>query len=182
MEREIKLPEDKALILQFVREGNHDAFITLVRKHSGEMRRVLFVLLKGNREDMEDAEQEIILSLFQSLPSFKNRSSFKTYFYRLCRNKAIALIRKKSRARRTMGADATVLLTDPEEDLLNKEKREEILSTLFKLKDEERDIVILKDVEGLSVKEISQILQLPEGTVKSRLLRSREKLAMWLRV
>ena len=63
------------------------------------MRRLLFGLFRGHREDMEDAEQEILLALYRSLSGFRFESGFKTYLYRFTRNKAIDIIRKKKRDR-----------------------------------------------------------------------------------
>lgn len=181
---EKKLVNDRDLISQFVQDGNPDAFVKLVERYAPEMRRHLFVLLNGSREDMEDAEQDIILSLFQTLPRFRFKSSFKTYFHRLCRNKAVDLIRKKSRDRKVIRLleDRPVHITaGPEEDFLIKEKKEKVFSIFFKLGQEERSVVLLKDVERFSIREISQVLGINEGTVKSRLHRSREKLARLLK-
>jgi len=69
---------------------------------------------------------------------------------------------------------------DPEEEVLKKERVNRIFELLFRLEEEEKSLILLKDIEGLSIKEIMQILGLPEGTVKSRLHRSREKLAKLL--
>ncbi len=151
-----------------------------MERHIKGMRRLLFTILNGNREDMEDAEQEILISLFNTLPHFRFRSSFKTYLYRLCRNKAIDLIRKRNRERKiilSISSQPTHDPDDPEVEVLKKERGKRVFTLLFKLREEERSLILLKSIEGLSIKEIAKILGLPEGTVKSRLHRTREKLA-----
>ena len=176
--------DDEILVRQFIAGNNRDPFTTLVVRHKVVMRRILYSVLNGNKEDMEDAEQEILISLFKSLENFKFKSSFKTYFYRLCRNKAIDQVRKKARERRIITeivlqpAETPV---DPEEEVIKREEKREFLKLLNELKEEERSMIILKDVQGLSVKELSQVFKMPEGTVKSRLHRIREKVVNLIR-
>ena len=177
---EIKLVDDEILIRQFAGTGNRKAFTTLMERHIIGIRRRLFTVLNGNREDMEDAEQEILISLFNTLPRFRFKSSFRTYLYRLCRNKAIDLIRKRNRERKiilSISGQPTHDPDDPEAEVLKKETGERIFKLLFKLREEERSLILLQSIEGFSIKEITKILGLPEGTVKSRLHRTREKLA-----
>jgi len=178
------LKDDRTLIQEFTEQGSRAAFEILVRRHVHGMRRMLYGIFSGNREDMEDAEQEILLALFQNLGRFRGEASFKTYLYRLCRNKSIDLLRRKGRERRVLRSyseDRALLLLpgaseDPEEMAVRSSERTEILECLRKLDRDERTVVILKDLEGLPMKEISRIMAIPVGTVKSRLHRSREKL------
>ena len=120
--------EDDDLIREFVRCGNRKAFVLLIERHIGGMRRLLFTLFNGNRDDMEDAEQEILLSLFQSLSRFKGRSSFKTYLYRFCRNKAIDILRKNKRERKIIPLLASMEpapSAHPEDQVVEKELKQE---------------------------------------------------------
>ena len=179
---------DEQLIRSFINHGEQDGFEALVRRHCDGMRRILFAVLNGNLEDMEEAEQEILLSLFRTLPAFTFRSSFNTWFYRFCRNKAIDLVRKRERDRRLqleLQKRAVEIPSDaawqsPESQMLLNEKRDRIREILAGLTERERSILILKDVEDLSITEISDITGVPEGTVKSRLHRCREKAARLL--
>ncbi len=144
------------------------------------VRRLLYGLFNGNREDMEDAEQEILLALFQTLPRFKGKSSFKTFLYRLCRNKAIDMLRKKGREKRLLRFYAVETSPDagnPETMVMKQESGREIIKRFRELNREERTLLILKDVEDLSIKELGRIMEVPPGTVKSRLHRTREKMA-----
>ncbi len=144
------------------------------------MRRLLYGLFRGNREDMEDAEQEILLALFRSLPSFRFQSSFRTYLYRFVRNRAIDILRKKERERRALERWKTeknpARAPNPEELVLREEARGQALRLLFTLKEEERTMVLMREVEVLSLKEIGRVLGLRVGTVKSRLHRIRGKI------
>ena len=93
--REYSEADDEILIKRFTGSGDRLAFQVLVERHIGSLRKFLFTLFRGCREDIEDAEQEILMSLFMGLTNFKFRSSFKTYFYRLSKNRAIDILRKK---------------------------------------------------------------------------------------
>ena len=172
--------EDSILIRQFISGGGNEAFITLVKRHTGIMRNVLYTVLGGNREDIEDAEQEILMALYTNIRKFRFGSSFSTYFYRFCRNKGIDYLRKKTRNNKIIKAFRELPekeISNPEKEYLKKEQKNEFNSILFKLKEEERSLLLLKDIEKLSIKEISAIFRLPEGTIKSRLHRVREKAA-----
>ena len=170
--REYSEADDEILIKRFTDSGDRLAFQVLVERHIGSLRKFLFTLFRGCREDMEDAEQEILMSLFMGLKNFKFRSSFKTYFYRLSKNRAIDILRRKKREKifgfKTDDLREKASETGrPEEELLKNDCRNKIVEALFGLETE----------EGLSIKTISSILGIPEGTVKSRLHRLRERLA-----
>ena len=175
------LEEDRLLIARFVHANDQRAFVTLIKRHIGTIRRLLYSLFRGHRADMEDAEQEVLLGLYQNLHRFRGASSFRTYLFRFTRNKAIDLIRKKERQRRITTRLAACLPDpvppDPEERILQDESRREILDLLFEISEKERTLLLLKDVEGLSISEIGKIMGVPEGTIKSRLHRTRGRLA-----
>jgi len=100
------------------------------------------------------------------------------------KNKAVDVIRKKKREERLIRLISLNIFRnqeDPADHVILKDEKSKILENLFKLNKQDRMIIILKDIDALSIKEISEILSLPEGTVKSRLHRSRMKLAGLLR-
>ncbi len=174
------LEEDRLLIARFVHANDQRAFVTLIKRHTGTIRRLLYTLFVGHRADMEDAEQEVLLGLYQNLHRFRGTSSFRTYLFRFTRNKAIDLIRKKERQRRITRLAACLpdpVSPDPEERILQDESRREVLDLLFEISEKERTLLLLKDVEGLSISEIGKIMGIPEGTIKSRLHRTRGRLA-----
>ena len=160
--------------------GDRDAFTELVGRHIAGVRRLLWGLFRGHREDMEDAEQEILLALFRSLGGFRFAAGFRTYLYRFTRNRAIDILRKRGRERRvidrwgrTRGPEPQV---DPEEDVLRAEAAGEAMQLLSRLRPEDRALVIMREIEGLSLRETAQVLGVRVGTVKSRLHRMRTRI------
>jgi len=174
------LEEDRLLIARFVHTNDQEAFVNLIQRHLSTIRRLLYALFRGDRMDMEDAEQEVLIGLFQDLHRFRGASSFKTYLFRFTRNKAIDLLRKKERVRRIARRAASLpepAPPDPVEEVLQDESKREIIDLLFSISEKERTLLLLKDVEGFTIKEIGKIMKAPEGTIKSRLHRARGRLA-----
>jgi RNA polymerase sigma-70 factor (ECF subfamily) len=132
---------------------------------------------------MEDVEQDVLLALIDSLPRFRFDSAFKTYLYRLCRNKAIDFLRKKRRERALLDRLASQASPppDPEEEAVVRRSHQRALSELLSLPEPERSLILLKDVQGLTVDEVSFIMGIPRGTVKSRLHRTRAKVVRRLK-
>lgn len=135
---------------------------------------------------MEDAEQEILVGLWVGLERFRFASSFRTYLYRFCRNRAIDLLRREGRHRRRLGAAkgeailaaaAAVAAADPDDGLEREERARRVERALGGLAADERVLVVMRDVEEMSIEDIATAMSLPRGTVKSRLHRAREKLA-----
>jgi RNA polymerase sigma-70 factor (ECF subfamily) len=172
--------DDHTLIRRYLESGDQRVFQELVERHLPSIRRLLYTLLGGRREEMEDAEQEIILSLFQGLKDFRFRSSFPTYLYRLARNRGIDCLRRmrsRERALARLKLDfSNAEQTDPQEQLLRGEQIQSLLDGFRSLPSRQRQLILMKDVEGLSIEAIGEILGVPIGTVKSRLHRAREKL------
>ena len=173
-------PGDHILIRRFLRSGDQRTFQELVERHLPSIRRLLYTLFNGQREEMEDAEQEIILSLFQGLKDFQFRSSFRTYFYRLARNRGIDCLRRKRSRERTLARVRLGLWNSepegPEQQALRREEIDTLLGVFQTLPSKDRQLILMKDVDGFSIEEIADILGVPPGTVKSRLHRAREKL------
>jgi RNA polymerase sigma-70 factor (ECF subfamily) len=184
-EESLEESPDNVLIRRFLHSGDAEAFRHLVERHLPSIRRLLYTLFNGQREEMEDAEQEIILSLFQGLKDFQFRSSFRTYLYRLARNRGIDCLRKQrsrdralAELRRKLWAEE---LPDPQEQALRREEAEALLGVFQTLPAKDRQLILMKDVDGFSLEEVAEILDVPTGTVKSRLHRAREKLFTYAR-
>jgi RNA polymerase sigma-70 factor (ECF subfamily) len=177
--------EDFVLIRRFLESGDPKAFQELVERHLPTIRRLLYTLLGGQREEMEDAEQEIILSLFQGLKDFRFRSSFRTYLYRLARNRGIDFLRRKRSRERALARVKREFQpaapAGPEQQVLHREEIETLLGVFQKLPARDRELILMKDVNGFLIGEIAEILGVPPGTVKSRLHRAREKLLRFVR-
>ncbi len=172
---------DELCIFKFIENSDEAAFNCLVNRYRNSIRRIVYTVIKGPKEDIEDTEQEILWALYRSLPEFKYKSDFRTYLFRMCRNKSIDFIRKNSRIRKL---DKLALTdhqlsdyTTPETILEEKTKRELISAALFDLKESDRSLIIMKDVENLSIDEIARVFKRPSGTIKSRLHRARVRAA-----
>jgi RNA polymerase sigma-70 factor (ECF subfamily) len=144
------------------------------------IRRLLAGLLRGEREELEDAEQEVLLAISRSLPGFRFRSSLATWIYSLARRRALGLLRRGRRRRR--GLERLRLLPagppeDPLEPLLAGERSARLLRAFRRLSAGDRQLVLMRDVEGFSLGQIADLIGAPVGTVKSRLHRARARLA-----
>ena len=166
-------------------EGDQTAFKILVGRHIGTMRKVLFAVLNGNRPEIEEVEQEVLIALCRALPGFRFRSSFSTWFYRFCRNKAVDYLRRKGAEKRRQlrliqrveAEPQSETQYDPELQMLEKEKRRRVWRLLSRLSVRDRELLVLKEIDDLGLEEISGLLGIPVGTVKSRLHRVRKKAA-----
>jgi RNA polymerase sigma-70 factor (ECF subfamily) len=148
-------------------------------------------LFNGLPEDIEDAQQEVLCALYTGMAGFRFQSSFRTFLYRVCRNTAIDMLRRKGRERRRVEASAREaralagargeLVFDPDEEMARGDYTRAVREALSSLNPEERMMIVLKESEGMRVEEIAQALSIPAGTAKSRLHRIRNKLARRLR-
>lgn len=166
------------------RKGELDAFASLVRRHQ---RRVFGLLLRmlGSREEAEDATQDTFLNLHRHGHRFRSESRFSTFVYRVAVNAALNRRRSLGRRRAQVEAFAEVQSvdapqppagSDPEVALQSERLRARLARELLALPESLRAPVILFDVEGLSYGEIAEVLEVAEGTVKSRIHRARQAL------
>ena len=181
---EIKTGEelsDELCILKFSEHNDETAFSCLVNRYSGSIRRIIFAVIRGPEEDLEDVEQEILLALYKNLSRFSSRSNFKTYLFRMCRNKAIDFIRRRKRRfnmeKSLIKHHKTFNQDTPESLYALQSKKEDIMKIIFELGEKERSLIIMKDVENLSIAEIAKVFHRPSGTIKSRLHRAHLKAA-----
>lgn len=172
---------ESELLGEFRSAGSRAAFEELAQRHAGFIRRTLYLKLR-NRSEADEAFQDVLIALFRSLKNFSGRSSLSTWVYRICGNVAADAIRKKKRDRARLGVMRLFASdTDPREkdmphwDSERESGAEIILASLDSLGEPDRTILYLRDAEGLSVEEIASAVGIPEGTVKSKLSRSREK-------
>jgi len=134
-----------------------------------------------NREDAEEATQDIFLNIHKNLKSFHFHSSFKTWVYRIAVNTAINTAKSKARKRgRETPLDEKISLTLTDETASEKMRKENnevfVENLLSKLNPDQRACVTLKDIKGLSYEEIAGVLKININTVRSRLKRAREKM------
>lgn len=173
--------------LEALRVGNRAEFARLVEVYSGPIYRLALKML-GDSQDAEDVLQNTFLKAMQSLPSFEGRSSISTWLYRIAVNETLMLIRRQ-RPEIQIGVNGDDSDDDaytsnrfvnwcclPEEELLSSESKTYLDKVVQQLPESLRVVFILRDIEGLSIRETSEALDLTETTVKTRLLRARMQL------
>lgn len=183
------LPDDE-LVAAFQR-GERVAFEALVRRHQDRVYGICVRML-GSPQWAEDAAQEVFVRVFRSLHRFRGESRFTTWLYQVtlnhCRN--VQAFRGRRQERRHDSLDADIEQEDgsthrrqladdrpdAEDDLLLQQRLELVQEELARLDPLWKEILVLRDVEGLSYEEIGQALTLSPGTVKSRIFRARAQL------
>jgi RNA polymerase sigma-70 factor, ECF subfamily len=168
-------PSDPELVAR-TREGDREAFCLLVERYEGRAYAIAFGLV-GHREDAREIVQEAFLKAFRTLGSFRGESSFYTWLYRIVVNLAIDLHRRE----RPVPLEQPDRLADPRQEspadeTYRGELREAIRAAVDALPAEQRRIIVLRELEGLSYAEIAEVEQVPIGTVMSRLFYARRKL------
>jgi RNA polymerase sigma-70 factor (ECF subfamily) len=172
---------DDRQIIQAVLRGDTECFGQLVLKYQDRLFNGLARML-GSASDADDVLQESFLQAFRKLSTFRESSSFYTWIYRIAINAAINLRRRERRSltlsdyaqfneRLTTGAEQS-----PARPLEQSEEIRELQESLNQLSDEHRNILVLREIEGMSYEDISAILDMPIGTVRSRLHRARMQL------
>ncbi len=181
--------EDKADVARF-KGGDMAAFEGLVGKYEAELFRLCRRML-GNPEDAMDATQEVFLRVYRGLPRFRGEASFRTWAYgialNVCRSRLASGEVLRSRVTDSLseagepGEDPPVkavrdMRADPESSALAAELRDALDAALLSVSEEYREILVLREIEGMDYRDISIVLKCRAGTVKSRLSRARQTL------
>jgi RNA polymerase sigma-70 factor (ECF subfamily) len=172
--------EDAQLINEAL-QGDAESFGELVRKYQDRLFNTV-VHVAGCREEAEDVVQEAFVQAFLKLSSFQNNSAFYTWLYRIAFNVAISRRRRRKaetsieQHREAAGVEPMDDGEAPEERMLREERAELLSGALHRLSEEHRAILVLREMEGCCYETISEILDLPVGTVRSRLHRARLQL------
>lgn len=179
---------EKKIIKKAIK-GDTQAFEKLIIQYEKKVYNICFHMFK-NEHDSYDVSQEVFIKVYQSLDKFDFKSSFSTWIHRIAVNACIDEIRKRKRKEsktesidntydnesRTIQKQYVDKTLTPEENVLKKERINDIKQALDQLKEDHRMIIILRDVKGYSYEEISNILDCSLGTVKSRIARARSNL------
>jgi RNA polymerase sigma-70 factor (ECF subfamily) len=175
--------DDPHLIAECL-QGNTAAFGVLVRRYQDRLYHSVYRLV-DNAEDAQDVVQEAFLHAYQSLDSFKGDSLFFTWLYRIAVNTAISLKRKRrAMVRMDSGrnGEPTIDPIDVSEEnqpgyaLEQAEQGRRVREALARLSPEHRAVLVLKDMEGQKYEAMAELLQVPIGTIRSRLHRARLEL------
>lgn len=177
----IRQAKDKNLIERTLK-GDNEAFDMLVIRYRDRVFSLAYHMLL-NFEEAEDIAQEVFVRAYRSLGKFRQESGFFTWLYRIAVN--IVYTQAKKNTRRRVLYDEVLKereylqpqsFDSPEIPAQSGELREMILRAINQLDHRFRQVIVLKELEGMDVSEVARILGLPEGTVKSRLFRAREDL------
>ncbi|MCX7599295.1 MAG: sigma-70 family RNA polymerase sigma factor [Armatimonadetes bacterium] len=177
-----------ATLVQRAQAGEREAFGDLVEAHADRIYTYLLHLV-GDREEAEDLAQETFVRAWESLDRFRGGAAFSTWLYRIATNLAIDAIRRRQRRGPIQSIDAPVQTDDgeldrqvagqvpaPDEDLFRQELQRAVWESIRELPPKLQPVLVLYDFEQLSYEDISRVLLIPLGTVKSRLFHARQQL------
>jgi RNA polymerase sigma-70 factor (ECF subfamily) len=175
------LPTPDLLLARRAAAGQGAAWDEIVEAYGGRLYN-LALQFAGSREEAEDLTQEIFLRLYQNLRRYRGEAPLVAWALRLSRNLCIDHYRRTRRERQAPVASEEVLLQmpaadDPRADLERRRELEAVTSALAGMSEELAEVVVLRDLQGFSLEETAVALDLPLGTVKSRLHRARLELA-----
>src|SRR5437870_4284590 len=177
---------EEAALVRRVQAGDEIAFRDIVERHQAKVFSIIFGILR-NRNDAEDIAQQVFAKVYFSIKNFDFRSSLLTWIYKITVNECYDYLRKKRVRKLVYESDFS------EEDALRMEnsetateqatpvdtrlaQRDFLMKLLEKLSDDDRTLLLLKEVEGHSVEELSQMTGMNENTIKVKLFRARQKL------
>lgn len=185
------LPTDDLTLVQRVRQGDQRAFKLLVERYQRKVYSVALGMVK-DREEAMDVSQEAFVKVYKYLDHFKGDSSFYTWLYRITVNICIDVLRRRPGSKgehveldenlqmdspeANIGALGSRLGTNPQKSLLRKELASKIEEALQEVPEKHRAILLLREVEGMTYDDLARTLEIPKGTVMSRLFHARAKI------
>ena len=173
----ISTQTNESKLVSKAQNGDRNAFSELVHTHSQGVLNVVYRMC-GNGDLAEDAAQEAFIQAWLRMSSYKEKASFRSWLYRIAVNAAIDMLRKEKRILPNTIEDLN--LSDsrpgPEAMLASSERTELIREAVLTLPNASRAVLVLREYEGLSYQEIAESLEIPMGTVMSRLSYARKLL------
>ncbi len=186
----ISATDDDMQYVVLCQKGDTDAFAVLVERHQKKMLNIAY-RMTGDYDDACDVVQEAFLAAFRAIKKFKGESLFSTWLYRIVINYTKNRLKQKQSYKRheqisneeagevNSGYASCPACADegsPDNQLIQRERQVKVNHCISGLDDEYREVLVLRDIQGFSYEEIRDVLQIPEGTVKSRLSRARNAL------
>ena len=179
---------DEQELVERAAEDDHRAFQVLVERYQRKAYTVAYGILRSEDEAL-DVTQDAFVKVYKALPKFKGQAAFYTWLYRIVVN--LCIDRKRKSARRgeveydetfTQGSDAPVAgpvlastgIESPAAAYARQELRQQMGDAIDSLSERHREILVLREVEGLSYEELSDLLDVPKGTIMSRLFHARK--------
>lgn len=182
---------DDLTLVKRARSGDQRAFKLLIERYQRKVYSVALGMVK-DREEAMDVSQEAFVKVYKYLDHFKGDSSFYTWLYRITVNICIDVLRRRAAAKgehvefdetvqhdsaeANIGALGSRLGTNPQKTLLRKELAAKIEEALQEVPEKHRAILLLRELEGMSYEDLARTLQIPKGTVMSRLFHARAKM------
>ncbi len=184
------MPTDDLTLVRRARSGDQRAFGLLVERYQKKVYAVALGMVKDAEEAM-DVSQEAFVKVHRYLDRFKGDSSFYTWLYRITTNTCIDVLRRRGvnssdsveyddtveldLAEANLGLLSSQLDASPSRTLLRRELGEKLEEALAQLPEKHRAILLLRELEGMSYEDLSRTLEIPKGTVMSRLFHARAK-------
>ncbi|MBI1248470.1 sigma-70 family RNA polymerase sigma factor [bacterium] len=172
---------DDLLLIQRILQGDAVAYEEIVRNYQQRLYNTMFHIL-GSKEDAEDVVQESFVQAYLKLATFQGNSAFYTWLYRISFNIAISHRRRRKKVhsidqvRDDIGSEPVDQGNGPAHRMEQQESIRQVHAALTKLSEEHRDVLVLRELEGMDYDRIADVLELPVGTVRSRLHRARTHL------
>jgi RNA polymerase sigma-70 factor (ECF subfamily) len=177
---------DEAALVRRVQAGDELAFRELVEQYQAKIFSIIYGILR-NHNDAEDIAQQVFSKVYFSIRNFDFRSSLLTWIYKITVNECYDYLRKKrvrrlvyesdfsqEEAQRMEASDPAIDPSRPADERLA--QRDLAVKLLSKVSEEDRSLILLKEVEGHSVEELAQMTGMNENTIKVKLFRTRQKL------
>ncbi len=156
------------------RQGSADDFVRMIRQYENTMYRIAYGMLRSD-EDAADAIQETIIAAFRQIHQLQEPRYAQTWLVRILINHCNGMLKRRSQVISLYDNVIGTLTDRPSEDRLD------LYHAIGLLGPDQREVIILHYLEDMSLKEIGKLLQLSEGTIKSRLYRARERLALLMK-
>jgi RNA polymerase sigma-70 factor (ECF subfamily) len=187
----VEVREQEKILVEKAQSGDLDAFDQLAHLHASYVFNLAYYLTGGNHADADDLAQTAFIRAFKALKRFEGRSEFRTWLHRITVNLWKNLVRTQVRHKYfqhrslneppregTRGLDQEITETRPDaaEQVAQGELNNIIQDAIAQLPPDEREVTVLRDVEGYAYEEIAKLCNIPLGTVKSRLARARRLL------